>query len=99
MRKIGGGGRGGARASLNRQYTIIAAVAVPLAIVLLILQDYKTAIGFVIVGFLSGATGFIGMNLSVRANSRVAQAARGGVPPAIDLAFKGGSATLLLLAG
>src|SRR5260221_6838108 len=58
MREISGAVQEGAQAYLNRQYTVIAAVAVPLAIVLLILQDYKTAIGFVIGGLLSGATRF-----------------------------------------
>jgi K(+)-stimulated pyrophosphate-energized sodium pump len=95
----------GATAYLRRQYTIIAGVAVVLAVILgvaLEAQDREgtlTAIGFLIGGTFSGAAGFIGMNVSVRANARVAESARSGVSRALEVAFKGGAVTGLLVAG
>ncbi len=89
----------GAAAYLNRQYTIIGIVAVVIAIALAVALDIKTAIGFVIGGTFSAAAGYIGMNVSVRANTRVAEAARSGVSRAFDVAFKGGSVTGMLVVG
>jgi K(+)-stimulated pyrophosphate-energized sodium pump len=89
----------GAQAYLRRQYTIIGAVAVVLAIVLAVALDIETAVGFVIGGAFSAAAGFIGMNVSVRSNARVAEAARGGVANALKVAFRGGAVTGMLVAG
>jgi K(+)-stimulated pyrophosphate-energized sodium pump len=99
MREISGAVQEGARAYLNRQYAVIAGIALVLFVVLIPLQDIYVALGFLIGGVLSGAAGFIGMNVSVRANARVAEAARGGVPPALQAAFRGGAVTGMLVVG
>jgi K(+)-stimulated pyrophosphate-energized sodium pump len=99
MRGLSAAIQEGASAYLRRQYTTIGIVGIVLFVALIPLQNIQVAIGFLIGGLFSASAGFIGMNVSVRANARVAEAARGGIGPALDVAFRGGAVTGMLVAG
>ena len=99
MKEIARAIQEGAKAYLNRQYRTVAVVGLVVFLILGLAISWLTAIGFLVGAILSALAGYIGMNISVRSNVRTAEAAKDGLNPALQVAFKGGSVTGLLVAG
>ena len=99
MREIAAAIQEGASAYLNRQYTVIAIIGAVIAIAIGLAINWKTAALYVIGAVLSAAAGYVGMNIAVRSNLRTAEAARGGLDKALQVAFRGGSVTGFMVVG